>query len=96
MKNSGSFQISAQNKRLWYLLKPPLRGGFNEYPQSIFMSRNKKTNVYPVLLYKSGVLGGKTIKDFSNIYEMRRFIFCSYEVHSCYLKLQMTVMSGFR
>ena len=33
--------------RLWYSLEPPQRGGSNEYPQSLFLSRNKKNNVYP-------------------------------------------------
>ena len=36
------------------------RGGSNEYPQSMFWSKNKKnsyTPAYPVLLYKSGVQG---------------------------------------
>ena len=28
-------------------LEPPRRGGSNEYPQSMFLSRNKKNNVYP-------------------------------------------------
>ena len=28
-------------------LLPPHRGGSNEYPQSMFLSRNKKNNVYP-------------------------------------------------
>ena len=28
-------------------LEPPRRGGSNEYPQSTFLSRNKKNNVYP-------------------------------------------------
>ena len=32
---------------LWYLLGPPRRGGSNEYPQSMFLSRNKRNNVYP-------------------------------------------------
>ena len=36
------FLISAQNHRLWYSLEPPRRGGSNEYPQSMFLSRNKK------------------------------------------------------
>ena len=52
------FYISAQNIDCGYLLEPPGRGGSNEYPQSMFLSRNKKYNVYPwkpVLLYKSGV-----------------------------------------
>ena len=30
-----------------YSLEPPHRGGSNEYPQSLFLSRNKKNNVYP-------------------------------------------------
>ena len=29
-----------------YLLEPPRRGGSNEYPQSMFLRRNKKNNVY--------------------------------------------------
>ena len=47
MKNSGSFHISAQNIDCEHLLKPPRRDGSNKYPQSIFLSRNKKINVYP-------------------------------------------------
>ena len=30
-----------------YSLEPPRRGGSNEYPHSMFLSRNKKNNVYP-------------------------------------------------
>ena len=30
-----------------YSLEPPRRGGSNEYPQSMFLSRNKENNVYP-------------------------------------------------
>ena len=41
------FHISAQNIDCGYSLEPPRRGGFNEYPQSMFLSRNKKNNVYP-------------------------------------------------
>ena len=47
MKNSGSFHISALNTDFWYLLEPPWRGDSNKYPQSMFLSRNKKSNVYP-------------------------------------------------
>ena len=47
MKMSGSFHISAQNIECGYLLEPPRRGGSNECPQSIFLSRNEKINVYP-------------------------------------------------
>ena len=47
MKNYDIFQISAQNMDCGYSLEPPRRGGSNEYPQSMFLSRNKKNNVYP-------------------------------------------------
>ena len=46
-KNSDSFRISAQNIDCGYSLEPPRRGGSNEYPQSMFLSTNKKNNVYP-------------------------------------------------
>ena len=41
------FHISAQNIECGYSLEPPWRGGSNEYPQSMFLSRNKKNNVHP-------------------------------------------------
>ena len=47
-KKNDIFHISAQNIDCGYLLEPPRRGGSNEYPQSMFLSRNKKNNVYPV------------------------------------------------
>ena len=46
-KNSDIFHITAQNLDCGYSLEPSRRGGFNEYPQSMFLSRNTKTNVYP-------------------------------------------------
>ena len=46
-KNLNIFHISAQNIDCGYSLEPPRRGGSNEYPQSMFLSRNKKNNVYP-------------------------------------------------
>ena len=54
------FLIFAQNIDYGYTLEPPRRGGSNEYPQSMFWSKNKKnryTPAYPSLLYKSGVQG---------------------------------------
>ena len=42
LKNSGSFHISAQNIDCGYSLERS-----NEYTQSMFLSRNKKNNVYP-------------------------------------------------
>ena len=47
IKKSDIFHISAQNIDFGYSLEPPRRGGSNEYPQSMFLSRNKKNNVYP-------------------------------------------------
>ena len=41
------FHISAQNIDCGYLLELPRSGGSNEYPQSMFLSRNKKNNVCP-------------------------------------------------
>ena len=41
IKNADIFHISAQNIDYGYSLEPPWRGGSNEYPQSIFLSRNK-------------------------------------------------------
>ena len=45
-KNSDIFHISAQNIDCWYSLEPPRRWRFYEYPQSMFLSRNKKNNIY--------------------------------------------------
>ena len=45
-RNSDIFPIAAQNIDCGYLLEPPRRGGSNEYPQSMILSRNEK-NVYP-------------------------------------------------
>ena len=47
IKKFDTFYISAQNIDCGYSLEPPRRGGSNEYPQSMFLSRNKKNNVYP-------------------------------------------------
>ena len=50
IKQSDIFHISAQkhkNINCGHSLEPPLRGGSNEYPQSMFLSKNKKHNVYP-------------------------------------------------
>ena len=46
MKNSD-IHNSAQNIDCGYSLEPPMRGGSNEYPKSMFFSRNKKNYVYP-------------------------------------------------
>ena len=48
------FLIFAQNIDCGYMLVPPWRGGPNEYPQSMFWSKNKK-NRFVFFLYNSGV-----------------------------------------
>ena len=47
IQNSDIFHISAQNIDCGYWLELPRRGGSNEYQQSMFLSRNRKNNVYP-------------------------------------------------
>ena len=47
IKYSDIFHISAKNIDWGYSSEPPRRGGSNEYPQSMFFSRNNKNNVYP-------------------------------------------------
>ena len=65
MKNSDIFHISVQRHWLLYSLEPPRRGGSNEYPQSMSLSKNKKNNVYPCKLQfyyiKVGFKGVKII-----------------------------------
>ena len=41
------FHTSAKNIDCGYSLEPPRRVGSNEYPYSMFLSRNKKNDVYP-------------------------------------------------
>ena len=47
LKNFDIFLIFAQNIDCGYTLEPPRRGGSNEYPQSMFWSKNKKK--YPCI-----------------------------------------------
>ena len=65
MKNSGSFHISAQNIDCGHWLELPWLGGSNEYPQSMFLSRNMKIDVYlrnpQFYCIKVGFKGVKTI-----------------------------------
>ena len=42
------FLIFTQNIDCGYTLEPPQRGGSNEYPQSMFQSKNKKIMYTPV------------------------------------------------
>ena len=45
-KNLTFFYSYAQITDFGHLLEPPRRSGSNEYPKSMFLSRNKKNNVY--------------------------------------------------
>ena len=63
-KKTDIFHISAQNIDCGYALEPPRRGGSNAYPQSMFLSRNKKNNVYrckPQFYYVKVVFKGVKI-----------------------------------
>ena len=66
IKDSDIFHISAQTIDCGYSLEPPRRGGSSEYTQSMFLSRNKKNNVYPCKLQfyyiKVGFMGVKIIQ----------------------------------
>ena len=46
-KKSDIYNISPQNIDCGYSSEPPQWGSSNEYPQSMFFSRNQKNNVYP-------------------------------------------------
>ena len=46
-KKFDIFLIFAQNIDCGYKLEPPHRGGSNEYPQSMFWSKNKKNRYTP-------------------------------------------------
>ena len=65
IKYSDIFHISAKNIDCGYSLEPPRRGGSNENPQSMFLSRNYINNVYackPQFYYiKVGLKGVKII-----------------------------------
>ena len=63
LKNFDIFLIFAQNIDCRYTLEPPCRGGSNEYPQSMFWSKNKKkwyTPAYPSFAIIKWGSGGYT------------------------------------
>ena len=78
IKISDIFHISAQNIDCGYSLEPPRRGGPNEYPQSMFLNRNKKiiyTPVNPSLtIQKWGLRGLNYIGMFSWWYGQVRLL----------------------
>ena len=82
IKTSDIFRISAQNIDCGYSLEPPRRGDSNEYPQSMFLSRNKKNNVYPCkpqfYYIKVGFKGSKL---YGYVYVMGRLRFLIVAFH---------------
>ena len=71
MKNANIFLISAQNIDCGYSLEPPRRGGSNEYPQFMFLSRNKNIIYTPVnpsfTIWKWGFMGKNYIGMFRDV-----------------------------
>ena len=69
-----------------YSLEPPRRGGSNEYPQSMFLSRNKKNNVHPCKpqFYYIKV-GFKGVKLYRRVFVMVHVVFtvCIFCLHVC-------------
>ena len=65
IKKSDIFHISAQNIDCGYSLELSRWVGSNEHPQSMFLSRNKKNNIYPCkpqfYYIKVGLMGVKII-----------------------------------
>ena len=62
IKNSDIFIFFAQNIYCVYLLEPPRRGGSNEYPQSIFLSKIRKMVYTPVNRFYHIKVGFKGFK----------------------------------
>ena len=62
-------RMSAQNIDCGYSVELPWRGGSNEYPQSMFLSRNKKNNVYLCKLQFNYIkVGFKGVKLYRHIF----------------------------
>ena len=70
------FHISAQSIDCGYSLEPPQRCRSNEYPISMFSSKNKKNNVYPFkpqfFYIKVGLRGSKLYR---HVFVMEQEIF---------------------
>ena len=47
--------IFAQNIDCGYTLEPPCQGSSNEYPQSMFCSKNKKNRYTPAIGVREGI-----------------------------------------
>ena len=72
-KKIDIFLISAQIIDCGYSLEPPRRGSSNEYPQSMFLTRNKKNNAYsciPQFYYINVGFKGSTL--YKNVFMMKK------------------------
>ena len=76
-KKNDIFHISAQNIDCRYSLEPPRWVGYNEYPQSMFLSRNKENNIYPCKPHFYHIkVGFKGSKLHRIVFVMDRVRFC--------------------
>ena len=75
VKHSDILHISAQNIDCTYSLEPHRRGGSNEFPQSMFLGRNKKKYVSPCKPHfyyiKWGLRGSKLYRHVFVMHEMK-------------------------
>ena len=107
MKNCYIVHVSAQNIDCGYPLEPPRRGGSNEYPQSMFLSRNEKNNVYPCkpqfYYIKMGFKGSKLYMrgfvmshhNFCVPFLQYLYDFVCCELSPCYLHIPFRLMWPF-
>ena len=47
LKKLSYLSYFCSKHRFWVLIRTAQQGGSNEYPQSMFLSKNKKNSVYP-------------------------------------------------
>ena len=82
------FLIFAQNIDCGYTLEPPRRGGSNEYPQSMFWSKNKKNRYTPAYPSFANIKVG-----FKGVYITRT---CFHDEKILPLSAYAEISSGFK
>ena len=90
-KNLIFFILFAQNIDCGYSLEPPRRGGSNEYPQSMFLSRNKKYNVYYIGMFPWCLAIQCTPSEDSNQTERICRLICIFAGRKC-LKIRVVAL----
>ena len=86
IKKSDIFHISAQSIDCGYSSEPPRRGGSDgyprgssdEYPQSMFLSRNKKNHVYPCKSQFYYIKVGFKGTGFRNVRAISKMGYCTH------------------